>query len=1352
MFQRDPRAGAFLGGDRVSGQDIRDQNVIAAQSIANIVKSSLGPLGLDKMLVDNIGEVTISNDGATILSLLSVEHPAGRIFVDLAQKQDKEVGDGTTSVVIIAAELLRRANELVKAKIHPTTIITGYRLACREAVKFMQEQLSIKVDSLGREALINVAKTTMSSKIIGNDDDLFAPMAVDAMLSVRTINLRGDIKYPVKAVNVLKAHGKSARESLFVSGYALNCTVASQAMKKRITNAKIACLDINLQKARMQLGVQILVDDPNQLEEIRKRESEITLERIRKILAAGANVVLTTKGIDDLCLKEFVEAGAMAVRRCRKEDLRRIAKATGGTLVSSLANLEGEESFEASYLGTADEVVQERISDDELILVKGTKIVSSSSIVLRGANDYMLDEMERALHDTLSVIKRTLESGAVVPGGGAVETALSIYLENFATTLGSREQLAIAEFAGALLSIPKTLAVNAAKDSTDLIAKLRSYHNAAQNAPVGDPKKALLRYGLDLMNGEVRDNVTAGVLEPTMSKVKSLKSAYEAAVSLLRIDDAIQCVPDIEPKRVLEGVVVYTNEFSSRENRCEVGSLVWSCLDADLTKTAVFHAERYYSLDKNNHDSRHLYATALLREGQTYSALSLVNQPSTSVCSGCLEIKAKCCTALGRHRQSREALEASLHDPTYTPSASTSQRPAHPFPDEAALRCRSGTMALKGNLPEKASVSFRQALVLNPQLWEAFEGLCALGSIPDIDAIFPPRPLPIKRAPPDDAPGKPVPIASGAGFFTPDTGIPGNLFHSWKPDLSQPQPFRMAPPRLPRDAVDSPFLPDFSSQQSHRATRSQPTNLGSLLAQAPIPRPLSAADEAAPNPKRQRSTARQPEAVKNSLLNNKSSAVDDPSKKARARPALIFANIFSSSGRRSQPTTSSRTAGLGKSNAQPLVSNVGTRRSTRLHSGATAKPPNATKPTNRGKRRPSTTTRSRSTESEVEEDVFSAGGDVAYSHSPPSNAAHSPRSEVSPSPSTWTSAQEQAAQDEYDAEMADHYLYNLTRTFASAARALALYDCQGCLQELEQLPNVHQSSPWVLSLVGRAQYEKQDFASAERAFKAVRILEPHRLWDMEVYSTLLWHLQRNVELSFLAQELLNINPQSAQAWIAVGNLFSLQKERSQALTCFRRAAQMDPTCAYAYTLSGHESIDEDLDKAINFFQSALRADSRHYNAWYGLGTCYLRMSKLRLAEYHYRKAVEIHPNNAVLLGCVGMAVERRGDRNAALSLFNDAVKLAPDNALVRYRRAKIFVSMRKYESAVRDLEHLRSTTPEESNVVFQLAKVYRLLGNEAKSAHTLALARDISPKSLSKIKKLLDTMKDEIGDDEMDEG
>ncbi|PWN23879.1 T-complex protein 1 [Microstroma glucosiphilum] len=547
LFQKDPRTGGlFIGGQRLVGAEIRNQNVLAAQQIANVVKSSLGPVGLDKMLVDDIGDVTISNDGATILSLLEVDQPAGRILVELAQQQDKEVGDGTTSVVIIAAELLRRANDLVKNKIHPTTIITGYRLACREACKYMQDQLAIKVDQLGKECLINIAKTSMSSKVIGSDDDFFSQLAVDAMLAVKTVNPRGETKYPVKAVNILKAHGKSARESMFINGYALNCTVASQAMKTRIKGAKIALLDINLHKQRMHMGVHITIDDPEQLEKIRKRESDIVIERVRKIIAAGANVILTTKGIDDLCLKELVEAGAMGVRRCRKEDLRRIAKATGGQLVSSLANLEGDETFEASSLGHADEVSQERISDDELILVRGTKTVSSSSIVLRGANDYLLDEMERALHDTLSVIKRTLESGSVVPGGGAVEAALSIYLENFATTLGSREQLAIAEFAQALLVIPKTLAVNAAKDSTELVAKLRAYHNAAQSASAGDPKKALRLYGLDLLNGQVRDNVRAGVLEPTVSKVRSLKSALEAATSLLRIDASITLPPPQE--------------------------------------------------------------------------------------------------------------------------------------------------------------------------------------------------------------------------------------------------------------------------------------------------------------------------------------------------------------------------------------------------------------------------------------------------------------------------------------------------------------------------------------------------------------------------------------------------------------------------------------------------------------------------------------------------------------------------------------------------------------------------------------------------------------------------------------
>jgi T-complex protein 1 subunit alpha len=538
--------GLSIAGERESGQDVRSANVTAVGALANILKSSLGPQGLDKMLVDDIGDVTITNDGATILKQLDVEHPAAKVLVDLANLQDTEVGDGTTSVVIVAAELLKRANELVKNNIHPTTIISGYRLAMRECIKYIQANLSVKVDKLEQDVLLSIARTSLSSKFVGAEGDLFSKMVVEAMKAVKVVGPDGKAKYPVGQVNILKSHGQSGSESMFVAGgYALHLTRASQEMPLSVKQAKIALLDFDLKKHRMSMAVNIVIDDPAEIEKVRQKEMDITKDKIKKIIEAGTTALFTTKGIDDFAMKYLTDAGVIGVRRVNNKDIKRLAKCTGAKVQLTMATVDGDEAFDPANLGSAEEVCEQRVGDNDFIFIKGCAATKAATILLRGANEYMLEEAERSVHDALCAVSRTLESNSVVPGGGAVETALSLHLEDYARTFDSYEQWAIAEFGEALLTIPKTLALNAALDAVDLLATLRVRHHAAQKAQ-DEKKKDYKWYGLDLTNGGVRNSVTAGVLEPMVSKLKSFKFATEAAITILRIDDLVRIAPEPE--------------------------------------------------------------------------------------------------------------------------------------------------------------------------------------------------------------------------------------------------------------------------------------------------------------------------------------------------------------------------------------------------------------------------------------------------------------------------------------------------------------------------------------------------------------------------------------------------------------------------------------------------------------------------------------------------------------------------------------------------------------------------------------------------------------------------------------
>lgn len=532
-MSRDISAADILsGGESYSGVAAVEKNSKAMMGVYNAIKTSFGPLGLDKMCVDSAGEVSITNDGATILQNMLVEDPAAKILVDLATQQDRDVGDGTTSVVLMAASLIERGAELIAFGVHPSVVVSGYKMAFNECVHFIKKTISRDTSSLGAKALRNVVATSISSKVISSESELFCKIVIDALKSIESADGGKRSIYPIEDINVLKHPGGAMKESFLHQGYALNCSLASGAMKRLVKKPKILCIDFGLQKHRNPLTVSIVVDNPDKLEDIRRMELDITRKLVKAIVDSGASVVLTTRGIDDLCVKLLLEAGIVAIRRCKKEDLLVIAKATGTSLLGSISDLSGGDSVPA--LGSADKFEVVQIGEEECVFIDGTR-KKMASIILRGANCQLLDEMQRSVHDAICVLKRTLESGSVVPGGGTVECALSLMLEKFAFTVNSKEHVAIHRYAESLLSIPKILATNAGLDSNEIVASLLSSQSKERHDGPGGSRFL----GIDVATGEVQDNAEFGIIEPSMSKMKSLRAATEAAISILRINEVI---------------------------------------------------------------------------------------------------------------------------------------------------------------------------------------------------------------------------------------------------------------------------------------------------------------------------------------------------------------------------------------------------------------------------------------------------------------------------------------------------------------------------------------------------------------------------------------------------------------------------------------------------------------------------------------------------------------------------------------------------------------------------------------------------------------------------------------------
>ncbi len=509
------------GTERKRGKDAQKNNISAAKAVTEAVRTTLGPKGMDKMLVDSLGDVTITNDGATILDTIDVEHPAAKMIIEVAKTQDEKVGDGTTTSVIIAGELLNLAEELMEQSVHPTIVFKGYRKALLKSKEILKE-LATEIDPNDTKTLTKIAETSMNSKLIARAKDYFADIAVKAVTQIKED--RGDHQViDLDQIQIIKKEGKGFLDSSLIDGIIVDKEVVHPMMPKLIKKAKIALIDSSLEVEKTEFDAEIRVQTPDQINKFLEEESNMLKNRVAKLTEIGANVVFCQKGIDDKAQNFLAKDGVMTIRRVKRSDMEKLARATNAKIINNIFEINADD------LGTAGKVEEKKIGDDNMIFVSECAEPKAVSILIRAGIEHVVDEAERMINDALSVVKAAIEVPYILPGGGAPEIELAKRLRTYARTIGGRQQLAIEIYANALEIVPKTLVENAGYNPVDLTVELRSKHESEDGTS----------YGINIDTGKPDNMIKLGIIEPLSVLTQAIQSATEVASMIIKIDDVI---------------------------------------------------------------------------------------------------------------------------------------------------------------------------------------------------------------------------------------------------------------------------------------------------------------------------------------------------------------------------------------------------------------------------------------------------------------------------------------------------------------------------------------------------------------------------------------------------------------------------------------------------------------------------------------------------------------------------------------------------------------------------------------------------------------------------------------------